>query len=231
VNPKLIHPWKLELLEAKGLQDKLCLQVRIEKPSQSPSLIAGVDLAYIRDQNLAIGAAIVFRLPELDPIAQATTCQEIVYPYIPGLLSFREGPVVLATLQKITSAPDAIIFDGQGIAHPKGLGLASHMGVLLDIPTIGCAKKPLIGHYDPVGEEPGEFSLLLYNSKVVGAALRTKRNTKPVFVSPGHKIDLGTSIELIRQTCRGYRLPEPIRQAHLLANKTRNAICSGFSMP
>lgn len=227
MNYHKLHPWNLKPAAAKLLQYQLGELVKIERPQQRFSLIAGADLAYVRETNLAVAAIMVFSLPKLEILAQVTACQPCECPYIPGLLTFREGPVLLAAFEKIEIEPEVIIFDGQGIAHPRGLGLASHMGLLLDKPTIGCAKKPLVGDYSLVGEEPGEVSFMHYESKIIGAALRTKRNVKPIFISPGHKIDLVTSIDLIWQTCQGYRLPGPVRQAHLLANKAKNRICPG----
>ncbi len=133
---------------------------------------------------------------------------------IPNLLSFRESPILLKAITKIKSEPDVIILDAQGIAHPRGIGLASHIGLLLDKPSIGCAKTRLIGEYDEVGEEAGNYTLLKTKEKTIGAVLRTRKKVKPVFISPGHKIDLDTSIDLVLKSCRGYRLPEPTRQAH-----------------
>jgi len=222
---------KLSIQEARDLQEQLARQLVLERLKEWPSTIAGLDIAYIQGSKLAVGAVVVFRLPGLVPVAWATNSQEIDFPYIPGLLSFREGPLLLATLDKLDLQPEVLIFDGQGIAHPKGLGLASHMGVVLDRITIGCAKRVLIGHHGPVGNEPGAYSYLRHNDRIIGAALRTRRDAKPVYVSPGHRIDLASAIELVMGSCRGYRLPEPIRQAHLLANETRKQICSGCYTP
>ncbi len=167
-------------------------------------------------------SVIVFELHTMQKIEAVTASGRVDFPYIPGLLSFRESPILLKAITKIKSEPDVIILDAQGIAHPRGIGLASHIGLLLDKPSIGCAKTRLIGEYDEVGEEAGNYTLLKTKEKTIGAVLRTRKNVKPVFISPGHKIDLGTSIELVLKSCRGYRLPEPIRQAHKSGKKNSN---------
>jgi deoxyribonuclease V len=150
--------------------------------------------------------------------------ETVSFPYIPGLLSFREGPALTKAFEKLVRIPDMIIFDGQGIAHPRGIGLASHMGLILDIPAIGCAKSLLVGHHEDVGEEPGAWEPLLYQERLVGAALRTKKKVKPVFVSQGYKIGLEQALDVVMHCCRGYRLPEPTRQAHLAVNKLRESV-------
>jgi deoxyribonuclease V len=155
-------------------------------------------------------------------VDQVSVSERVTFPYIPGLLSFREGPVLLKAFEKLKSIPDVAIFDGQGIAHPRQLGLASHMGLFLAIPTIGCAKTRLVGiPQNETGNQPGDFSHLILNDDVVGAVVRTKKNVKPVFVSQGHKIGLERTIEIIIASCKGYRLPEPTRQAHIEVNRIR----------
>ena len=146
------------------------------------------------------------------------------FPYIPGLLSFREAPILLRAFRKLKSNPDIILFDGQGIAHPRHFGLASHMGLILGKPSIGCAKSRLVGEYSSVENTAGAYSKLVYGNKVVGAVLRTKKNTKPIFVSPGHKTNLSFAIRIAMKTCRGYRIPEPIRQAHVYVNDVRRTL-------
>jgi deoxyribonuclease V len=165
-------------------------------------------------------SVVVFELKTMERVEAVTASGKVDFPYIPGLLSFRESPILLKAFAKIKSTPDVILLDAQGIAHPRGIGLASHIGLLLDKPSIGCAKTRLIGDYNEMGEEVGCYSHLKVQDKVVGAVLRTRKNVMPVFVSPGHKIDLDTSINLVLKSCRGYRLPEPVRQAHNLVKKT-----------
>jgi len=163
-------------------------------------------------------AVVVLSYPELEPVAQSLAECPIQFKYIPGLLSFREVPPVLAAFEKLLVEPDLIIADGQGIAHPRRIGIASHLGLFLDKPTIGCAKSRLCGRYQEPEERAGSFSYLLDDGEIIGAALRTKDKTRVVYVSPGHKIDLETSIHYVLSCCRGYRLPQPIRLAHQAAS-------------
>ena len=142
---------------------------------------------------------------------------EIALPYIPGLLSFREMPLILAACEELDSVPDLILVDGQGLAHPRRLGLACHLGLFLDVPTIGCAKSRLCGHHEPPGERPGSYAELKDGDEIIGAVLRTKPGVKPIYVSIGHKVDLKTAICWVVNCCCGYRLPEPTRMAHLAA--------------
>jgi deoxyribonuclease V len=141
----------------------------------------------------------------------------IIFPYVPGLLTFREAPLILAAFEKLTVTPDFVMVDGQGIAHPRRIGLASHLGLCLGIPAIGCAKSRLIGEYAEPGNEAGSYTELLDNSEVIGAVVRTKAGVKPVYVSIGHMIDLPSAVSLVLKCCRGYRLPEPTRLAHMAA--------------
>lgn len=180
-----------------------------------------MDVSYDPSRGLAYAAALLFRLPELELLEQAIACQAVDFPYIPGLLSFREAPVLLQALCRLQTEPEVILIDGQGIAHPRGLGLAAHVGLFLDRPTIGCAKSRLVGSHGAVEDLPGASAPLLYRGKVVGAALRTKKGTLPLYISPGHRMDLPTALRLILQTCRGYRLPEPVRRAHLLVTEAK----------
>jgi deoxyribonuclease V len=146
---------------------------------------------------------------------------KVEFPYIPGLLTFREAPVLLEAFSLLRKRPDVILFDGQGIARPRGFGLAAHAGLLLGLPSVGCAKTRLVGEYSPVGRKRGSFSWLWFQRKKVGAAVRTRADVKPVFVSPGDKITIRTAARLVVAACKGYRLPEPIRKAHQLANRMR----------
>lgn len=179
--------------------------------------IGGGDVAYSRNGNRVFGAIAVLSFPKMEVIDTATADGKITFPYIPGLLSFREGPILIKAFKKLKIKPDVMIFDGQGIAHPRGVGLASHMGLWLDLPSVGCAKTPLLNEF--VNPEPlrGSFQWILQEGKKVGAVLRTKEKVKPLFVSPGHRIDLLMSIRLILESCRGFRIPEPLRKAHQAA--------------
>ncbi len=183
----------------------------------NPHLIAGVDISAPNSQGVARGAVVVLSYPELDVEEVKTAESQVSLPYIPGLLSFRECPLILDACEKLCNTPDLVLVDGQGIAHPRRLGLASHLGLFLDVPTIGCAKSILCGKHEPLGEELGSHAELVDNGDVIGAALRTKVRVKPIYVSIGHKIDLALALYWVTNCCRGYRLPEPTRMAHLAA--------------
>jgi deoxyribonuclease V len=217
--PTLSHAWHLAPQAAIALQQQLAARV-ICKSGIDPAKIqtvAGVD-AHYRDGR-ATAAVVVVKIHTLETVEWATSSTRCNFPYIPGLLTFREGPAVIAALAKLTSRPDLLIFDGQGIAHPRRCGLASHIGVLLDTPTIGCAKTRLIGRHQEPGSEKGKYTHLLDHDESIGAVLRTRNGVKPVYVSIGHRMDLPDSIRIILQCCRRCRLPEPIRRADRLARK------------
>jgi len=204
---------------ARQIQDILKKRVRIAPLIKSPEHIAGVDAAFFDDKVIA--AACLFTYPELIFIEEAHAIVTASFPYIPGFLSFREGPALIKAIKRLKIEPDVIIFDGQGIAHPKGLGIASHIGVILDIPTIGCAKSRLIGEHREPGTKKGNWSPLLYEGNIIGAVLRTKDNVRPLFVSPGNRIDLKSSIEIVLACTRTYRIPEPLRRADILSRGKR----------
>lgn len=176
--------------------------------------VAGADLAILKDQNKLVCGIKVFSYPELVEVESACEVVDENFPYIPGLLAFREGPAIIKTYNKLKQKPDVLILDGQGIAHPRGLGIACYVGVLLDIPTMGIGKKKLYGTYSQPEDIPGAYeSLFSKNGEQIGVALRTKSRTKPVFISIGHKIDLSTSLSIANKCCRGYKVPEPTRLA------------------
>jgi deoxyribonuclease V len=218
-----LHPWNVNYKEAVEIQKKLKKQIILKNSFKNLNgkLIAGADVSYDKEIDRFYAGIVVFELQTMQKIEEVTASGKVSFPYIPGLLSFREAPILLRAFSKVKKTPDIIILDAQGIAHPRGIGLASHIGLLLNKPSIGCAKTRLIGEYDNVGKEAGYYSQLTIKGKVVGIVLRTRKNVKPVFVSPGHKIDLATSIDLVLKSCRGYKLPEPTRQAHNLVNKVR----------
>jgi len=215
-----LHPWNVGYKKAVEIQENLKKSIILKGSAKNCKLIAGADVSYTKKSELFYASVVVFKLQTMERVEEVTASGMVSFPYIPGLLSFRESPILLKAFAKIKSGPDVIILDAQGIAHPRGIGLASHIGLLLNKPSIGCAKTRLIGEYNEVGGEAGCHSPLTIKEKIVGAVLRTRKNIKPVFVSPGHKIDLNTSIDLVLQSCCGYRLPEPIRQAHNLVKKT-----------
>jgi len=225
------HPWSLSPQEAIKLQKELRKRIIQKKGFSRVQRIAGADISFSKKSYRAYAVVIVFSFPgnrrlgearrQLEILEEQHTIGNLSFPYIPGLLTFREGPLLIKAFKKIKIEPDVIIFDGQGIAHPRRLGLATHMGILLDKPTIGCAKSRLIGTYQEPEREKNSYSLLKGDSEIIGAVLRTREETSPVFVSPGHKIDLESSIEIVLKCLRSYRLPEPTRQAHILVNKLR----------
>ncbi|MGQ3683613.1 MAG: deoxyribonuclease V [Candidatus Loosdrechtia sp.] len=217
-----LHSWRVGYKKAIQIQETLKNQLLIKRKFTKIHTIAGADVSYDKKNDCFFAGVIVFKQNKyLERLEEASAVGKVCFPYIPGLLSFREAPILLKAFSKLNNNPDIILFDGQGIAHPRSFGLASHMGLILDKPSIGCAKTRLIGSHTPVENSQGTYSDLVYKNTVVGAALRTKKNTKPVFVSPGHKIDLPSAIRIVLKNCYGYRIPEPIRQAHLLVNRLR----------
>lgn len=213
-----LHSWQVTSDQARAIQRELATLVSKRNEVSSPKLIAGVDISPPNAQGVATGAIVILVYPQLTMVEVAVAEQRIGFPYVPGLLSFRESPLILAACQKLTTTPDLVLVDGQGIAHPRRLGLASHLGLLLNSPTIGCAKSILCGRHEPVGTAPGNFAEVRDNGEVIGAALRTKLGTKPLYISIGHKVDLPSAISWVMKCCQGYRLPEPTRLAHLAAS-------------
>lgn len=215
---KDLHPWDLKPKEAISLQNKLRRRIKVRKWVGLPKLIAAADVAF--KEELAIGAVVVLNYPEFKIIEQVRKVRRISYPYIPGLLTFREGPVLKKCFRALKNKPEVIFFDGQGLAHPRNTGIATHMGILLDMPTIGCAKTRLYGKYSEPENQRGAFSYLFDNDgKKVGVVLRTRKNIKPIYVSPGHKIDIESCLRLVLLCTKKFRLPEPIRLAHHFTQK------------
>jgi len=214
--------WPKDIKGAKNLQETLKGKVKITPLKKSPKYIAGVDSAFLDDT--VIGVACLFKYPGIIPVEETHAVTEALFPYIPGFLSFREGPAIMKALKKLKRKPDVILFDGQGVAHPRSFGIASHIGVLLDIPAIGCAKSRLVGEYREPGSKKGSRSSLLYEGKIVGAVVRTKDNVKPLFVSSGNRITLKNSIEIILACAKTYRIPEPLRRADSLSRKIKKEL-------
>ncbi len=214
---KKLHSWQVSIAEALDIQRKLAAQVSRTTEVTVPRFIAGVGISVKRELGIATGAVVVLKYPELGLVETKIVNGELDFPYVPGLLSFREAPLTLAACERLTITPDLILVDGQGIAHPRRMGLASHLGLFLDIPTVGCAKSLLCGSYEAPGTEPGSYTEVVDSGEVIAAALRTRQGVKPVYVSIGHKVDLQTAIQWVLNCCRGYRLPEPTRLAHLAA--------------
>ncbi len=227
------HGWQVSTAQALEIQRKLAAQVSRTGEVTSPRLIAGVDISVNKGDGTGTGAVVVLSYPELDLVETRVVNDRLEFPYVPGLLSFREAPLILAACEKLDVLPDLIMVDGQGIAHPRRMGLASHLGLFLNTPTIGCAKSRLCGRHDVPGAEPGSYAELVDGGEVIGAVLRTKAGVKPVYVSIGHRIDLPAAVHWVLACCRGYRLPEPTRLAHLAAGgnlniKTHDAVSGGY---
>jgi len=219
---KPLHSWNVSVAEAIQIQEALKKQIILRKTFSKVRTIGGGDVAYSKNGNLLFGAIVVLSYPEMKPIDAAMARGEISFPYIPGLFSFREGPILIKTFQKLRVKPDVMIFDGQGIAHPRGFGLASHLGLWMDLPSIGCARTSLLNEFDSPGLSRGSFEWIFLKGKKVGAVLRTREKVNPLFISPGHRIDLLTSIHLILESCRGFRIPEPLRKAHQTTRLIQN---------
>ncbi len=219
------HKWDLSYHEAVALQRDLAKAVRLERISlRSIHCVAGADIAVSKRLGLAVGAVVVLSFPDLEPIETRFARAKLSFPYIPGLLSFREVPVLIECLQRVETSFDVMLCDGQGIAHPRRFGLASHLGVLIKKPTIGCAKSLLVGEHGDVGRSRGDFAELFYDSKRVGSVLRTQDTIKPIFVSPGHLADQAGSRRVVLACAPRYRLPEPTRHADRLAGEEKRRL-------
>lgn len=212
-----MHDWKLEIDEAKALQRELAKKIVLEDQFGEIRYVAGVDMAINELSGMARAAVVLLSYPDMTILEKHVYEEPLRMEYIPGLLSFRELPCVLGAFEQLKRKPDLVMADGQGIAHPRRLGIASHLGLWIDTPTIGCAKSILVGKHEPVGEAVGDWSPLLYHHETIGAALRTRAKVKPMFISPGHKISLESCIKYVLTCGRGYRLPEPTRQADKLS--------------
>jgi deoxyribonuclease V len=212
-----LHDWQINNAEARQIQEELAGNVSQKNQLHSPAFIAGTDISVPSGGGAARASIVVLKYPELELVEVESVEEKLNFPYIPGLLSFREAPLIIAVCQKLTTEPDLLFVDGQGIAHPRRLGLASHLGLFLDIPTIGCAKSRLCGQHDEVSPEAGSYTHLIDNGEIIGAVVRSSSNVRPLYISVGHKIDLPTAIKWSLSCCRGYRIPEPTRLAHIAA--------------
>lgn len=220
--PALPHPdlhlWDLAPKDAIALQRQLAARLISDRPLDLSTVhtVAGVDVSV--KEGLSRAAIVVLALPGLEILETARASSPTAFPYVPGLLSFREGPVILAAYQKLHQTPDILIFDGQGQAHPRRLGIAAHIGLWIERPTVGCAKSWLIGAYEAVGQEKGDFAVLIApEGDIIGVTLRTRSMVKPVYVSAGHLCDHESARKLVLACAPRYRLPEPIRAAHKAA--------------
>jgi deoxyribonuclease V len=229
---KELHRWDVTYREAAAIQEELRgkLILRDDGLSDPVRTVAGADISYDRGSDLFFAAVVLMKYPELTVLEEASVSARVSFPYIPGLLTFREGPPLIAAFAKLRYSPDVVLFDGQGIAHPRGIGLASHLGLLLDLQAIGCAKTRLVGSHALVGEKRGEWTKLIYQDRQIGAVLRTRERIKPLFVSQGHRICLPRAVALVLSCCRGYRVPEPVRRAHLTVNRLRREQTTGEAL-
>jgi deoxyribonuclease V len=218
---RTLHSWDLSAEEAVALQRLLADQVVTDRSLKQCKLIAGADISYNRFSPTLYAGVVVLRTSDWSIVEQHGTIAEAQFPYRTGLLTFREAPALLQVFARVRSRLDAVMIDGAGYAHPRRIGLASHIGLWLDRPTIGCAKSRLIGDYEQPGLEAGSSAWLMHKGEVIGSVLRTRAGVKPLFVSVGHKIDLASAQHWVLAACRGYRVPEPTRQAHLLVNRLR----------
>ena len=217
---KPLHAWDLEPAAAMALQRELAQELSDELPISLDDirLVAGVDVSV--KQGVARAAVAVMRYPQLDLVEVARAGCDVAYPYVPGLLAFREAPAILAALKQLHAKPDVYLFDGMGRIHPRGIGIAAHLGLWLGAPTLGCGKSHYIGEYDMPGLEKGSRSPLTYEGRQLGSVLRTRANVKPVYISAGHHCDLDSALRLCLACVTRYRLPEPIRAAHKAAKIT-----------
>lgn len=235
-----LHEWDLSYADARALQTQLAGRVRFTKLKKTPRLFAGLDCAFSQGGKRIHAAVVVLRrvaastsvlsgvegakawgMVSFELVETASASMDVTFPYIPGLLSFREAPVCLAAVEKLEHSPDVLLIDGQGIAHPRRLGLAAHLGLFLDKPTIGCAKSRLTGTFDEPAPEKGAHSPLYDGDEIIGAVVRTRTNVKPLFISVGHLCTLEDAIDLTLTCAIKYRLPEPTRLAHQTVSRLK----------
>jgi len=219
-----VNRWDVTPKEAVALQRQLREQLVLRPP---PGLkverIAGADISTEKGKDTGYGGFVVLDLATLAPVAQSGAAVTLRFPYVPGLLSFRELPILVAAWERLTVRPDVVIFDGHGTAHPRRMGIACHGGLLFGIPSIGCAKSLLVGTHGPLGEARGSTAPIMHRGERVGMAVRTRKAVQPVYVSPGHLIDLPTAVELVLAVSPKFREPETTRHAHRLVNALRRA--------
>jgi deoxyribonuclease V len=219
---KTLHPWLVSTHEAIAIQKRLRAEVVTENTLGDVRYIAGADIATSKDSPKAYAGVIVLSYPDLEVVEEQGIEDEIAFPYVPGLLTFREGPALMKVFAQLRREPDVIVFDGQGLAHPRGMGIATHMGLIFDKPTIGCAKSLLFGRYQEPDQAKGAWADLRDpQGQIIGAVVRSKNKTTPIFVSIGHRIDLPTAIHILLDCSRGFRIPEPTRLAHNLVTRLR----------
>src|SRR5262245_5902947 len=217
----ILHSWDLTPTQAVALQRELAGALNVRKPLRTCELIAGADCSYNRFSPIFYAAVVVLRVKDWSIVETQGVVGESPFPYVPGLLSFREAPIVLQAFARLKTRPDAVMYDGQGFAHPRRFGIACHLGYWLKIPCFGCAKTRLCGEHEEPGPDAGDWVPLRHDDEIIGHVVRTKLRTKPLFISPGHLIDQKSATRWTLASCCGYRIPEPTRQAHLHVNQMR----------
>ncbi|MFC1557509.1 deoxyribonuclease V [candidate division KSB1 bacterium] len=221
MNIQRLHPWNVTPKEAVKIQSELASQVSTQSTGMPVASVAGADISYDRSSDTLFVAVLVYEFPSMKILEKLSAVKKSSFPYVPGLLSFREIPPLIDCFARLRIIPDLLLCDAQGIAHPRRFGLASHLGLLTGIPSIGCAKSRLIGEELPPGEGKGCWASLRDRGEEIGRIVRTRDRVKPVYVSVGHMIDIDTAVKLVLDCCHGYRLPEPTRLAHLEVNTLR----------
>lgn len=219
---KKLHSWNLSCSRAIALQKELADRISFTPLKKAPRTVAGLDCAFSKNGQTILAVVVVLKLPDFQVVEMKSASGKVKMPYIPGLLSFREGPVCIAAAAKLKVAPDLFIIDGQGIAHPRRLGLAAHLGLFLDKPAIGCAKSRLTGTFEMPNRKKGSFTLLKDKNQTIGAVVRTRTGVKPVFVSAGNRCSLDDAVKWTLKCACKYRLPEPTRQGHLAVSKLKS---------
>jgi deoxyribonuclease V len=222
-----LHSWDLTTAEARDLQLRLAAQIDSTSPVRSYETVAGADVSYDRRGKWLYAAVVVVRAQSFEVIDRMGVVCEATFPYVPGLLSFREAPAVTQAFRSLKVQPDVMTCDGQGIAHPRRIGLAAHLGLFLDIPTIGCAKSWLCGDYEEPGLTRGDWTPLVDRGETIGAVVRTRTGVQPLFVSPGHRCDLASAIAIVLAMAQTYRLPVTSRLAHQYVNELRIKATAG----
>ncbi len=221
-----LHNWDLTPSAAVDLQRQLRDRIKIPSTSAPPRIktIAGLDCAFDRRGNHGYAGIVVYGYPDMNELHRVGRRSTLTFPYVPGLLSFREVPLLLAALEKLETLPDAFMVDGHGLAHPRRFGLACHFGLIVDRPTIGCAKSRLVGDHAQPGHRPGSHVPLIHHDEIVGRVLRTKRGCKPVYISVGHRIDLDAALDIVKNCVGKYRIPQPTRGADMFVAKLKKQL-------
>jgi len=217
--PSIAHRWPRDARAAMRLQARLAGRLSIGGGPRRVHLVAGADVAFAAGGEVLVAAVVLLRYPGMEIVESVAVRHRVTFPYVPGLLSFRESPAIVAAWRRLRRRPDLLLCDGQGIAHPRGLGLAAHLGLLLGVPAIGCAKSRLCGAHDEPGPRRGDRAALVLNGRVVGAVLRTRDRVRPLYVSPGHLLGVASAVRWVLACGGGFRLPEPTRRADMLVGR------------